>query len=221
MKKFFSLALITFMFYRCSHKIPLHVNFYDEKKIGVVIIVDSISRFKFGSQGKLDKSLSSGAKYKQALKSIGKKINPKPKFLEITKRKLTEKNKPFIIISDNLNFKTFESYKKSDTINKFKYYTKDVRSLKSKYDIEQLMLVKVKYGLSINYYSMIETSKGGLTTIDVDIINLNDNTIIYKDLIKVYEIFNGKWNTPPIYKELDDNINKSLSTAYKYYESKF
>ena len=221
MKYYVLLLFASLILSSCGNRVPLDVNFYNDKKIGVVLLVDSISRIKSGSQGNLDKTISSGSKYKDALKLIGTKTYPKTSFLEITQRKFTEKKKPFLIINDYINFKSLQPFIKNDTVDKGRFFDKDLRPLKEKFNVDQFMIVKVKYGLNINYYSMIETSKGGLTTIEVNIVDLKDNSLMFKDKINVYEVFTGKWNNPPHYNELHDNINKSIITALQYYESKF
>lgn len=204
----YTLFIITL--FSCVTKVPMDANFYNEKKVGVVIQVDSINRFKEGAQGLLDMAISSGAKYKDALSYIGTQVNPEPHFRNSVIGKLDSKNKSYIFIEDKIDLASFAKFDKPEKDSKIKYFSKDIRSLKDKYNVDQLIIVNVRYGLTIGYYSMIETGRGGSSYVSTDIIDLENNTILYKDLFVKTISFSGKWNTPPYYEKLKENIEQAV-----------
>lgn len=217
------LSAITFvmLLVSCATKVPLSETFYNDKKVGILVKVDSINRFKSGSQGLLDMAISSGSKYKEALQSIGNQVNPRQVFENVITEKLQEKSKSFYLIEDFIDFKAFQKFDKPNTENKIKFYDRDLRSLKQKYDIDELIIVQVRYGLTISYYGMIETGKGGSTNIDIDVLDLNDNSILLRDKLVELEVFKGKWDKPPYYTELKDNIEKTVIRSSDNLKTKF
>jgi hypothetical protein len=203
-------ALFFITLFSCVTKVPMDPSFYNEKKVGVIVQVDSINRFKEGAQGLLDMAISSGAKYKDALSYIGTQVKPEPYFRTALIGKLDNQNKSYIFIEDKIDLNSFSKFDKSENDSKVKYYDKDLRSLKDKYNVDQLIIVDVRYGLTIGYYSMIETGKGGSSYVRTDIIDLENNSVLYRDVFVKTISFSGKWNTPPHYDKLKENIEQAV-----------
>lgn len=219
--KFFSFILILSTLFNCATKVPLAESFYNDKTVGVYVVSDSINRFKSGSQGLLDMAISSGAKYKEPLQYIGSQIDAKSLFVSAAQSTLSEKSKSYIIIDDKIDFEGFSKFEKPDSKDKTKYSSKNLTALKNKYNVDQLMIVHIKYGLTIGYYSMVETGKGGSAYISVEVIDLNTNELLYKDNITTFENFTGQWKNPPYYPELKENIEKALNIGVDQFNTKF
>jgi len=219
-KIFTLLTLLAICLSSCVTKVPMDPSFYNENKVGVIVQVDSINRFKEGAQGLLDMAISSGAKYKEALSHIGTQVDPEPIFKDAILNKLDKKNKSYIFIEDKIDLTSFSKFDKPESDSKVKYYAKDLRSLKAKYNVDQLVVINVKYGLTIGYYSMIETGKGGSSYVTTEVIDLQNNAILYRDTYVKTVPFRGKWDTPPHYERLKENIDQAVSQSVLEFENK-
>lgn len=219
-KIFTFFAFLTVCLTSCVTNVPMDSSFYNEKKVGVIVQVDSISRFKEGAQGLLDMAISSGAKYKEALSYIGTQVDPQPSFKNAVLKKLDAKNKSYIFIEDKIDLKSFTKFNKPETDSKIKFYAKDLRSLKDTYGVDQLVIVNVRYGLTIGYYSMIETGKGGSSYVTTEAIDLNNNALLYKDTYAKVIQFKGKWDTPPHYEKLKENVEQAVDQSIVEFDSK-
>ncbi|MXV37904.1 hypothetical protein GO491_04315 [Flavobacteriaceae bacterium Ap0902] len=103
----------------------------------------------------------------------------------------------------------FVLFKKPKASQANDFYKYDARKLR-KYGIDELLIVHVQYGLMVNYYGMIETGKYGNCLITTQIVNLDDNTIIYENRTHKPVLIQGKWKTPPTYNNLKNAIDESI-----------
>jgi hypothetical protein len=60
-----------------------------------------------------------------------------------------------------------------------KYSKKDYRNLKTTNNVDEIMFVKVKYGILVSYYGMIELDKQDVNTA-TEVVDLNDNSLYNK-----------------------------------------
>lgn len=220
-KKVFLALVAMISLTSCVSKIAMDKqSFYKEKKIGVIVTQDSMSIYRAGAQGLLDMAISSGRKYKEPLKQISPQFNPKENILKVIEQKFAENGKNYIIINDVINLKDFPKYEVASKDDD-KFLKQDVRSLKTKYDIDQLMLIKINYGLSISYYGMIETGRFSTTSLFTQIINLDNNQIIFRDPYENLIPIKGKWNEPPHYENLSGHIKKSIDKSMEDFTKNF
>jgi len=82
------------------------------------------------------------------------------------------------------------------------------------------MIASIGYGLNINYYGMIETGKGGYSHIVSQIINLSDNSIIYKSESWGNGKLEKKWDEPP-YEALRIAVASALQQAIEIEKTKY
>lgn len=190
----------------------------NNKKLGIIQVKQEIGIFRKG-QGILDRAISPGNKYKEPLKTVDKEINPNEKIVKLYQDIFAEKGKNIEVINDSIDVQFLEKFKSPKSSKK--YYQYDLRHLKSKHNIDELLLVDVKYGLFISYYGMIELSKSGYCNISSLIINLDDNSILFKNpSIQSFKL-KGKWNTPPNYDNLKESIAMSINNAIQTEKVKF
>src|SRR6056300_1370402 len=165
-----------------SSNIPMKNDFYkNNKKLGIIYTIDDIGIYKGGAQGLLDMALTPGDRFREALIIIDSTVNPTNRIKSLFSDMLVSKNKSFIeldYIYDQNNFIKFENPKNS----KIKYHKYDLRGIKNK-GIDELLIIRVKHGLLVSYYGVIETGKFGYCGIYSEIIDLNDNSIVFKNLL--------------------------------------
>jgi hypothetical protein len=63
-----------------------------------------------------------------------------------------------------------------------KYSKKDYRNLKTN-NVDEIMFVKVKYGILVSYYGMIELDKRYVNTA-TEVVDLNDNSLLQQETFK-------------------------------------
>lgn len=201
MKHIFTLFTALILLTSCTTQVAISPDYWNQKsKVGIIVNVDAPEKYKAGSQGLLDMAVTSGGKYDEALKLVAEKFQPKEQLILNYKQILENKGKETVVIDYNVDEKTekkFEGEKQKDK----KYARYDFRSLKSKYNVDEILFVDFKYGFMISYYGMIETGKAGFATAYQQIINLNDNSIIHADNTTSQTIIK-KWK--------DDNYAESL-----------
>lgn len=204
----------------CAVKMPLSNNYFaNKKKVGVIYLIDSISVYKDGPQGLLDMALTSGKKFNEPLTIVDKKINLKDDLENLYNQIFQQKGKPLIEIDFEYNIEKLKEFKKPKSSKK-KFHKYDLRFLKNK-GIDELFIVEAQYGLLVSYYGMIEIGKMGNCRIDSKIIDLSDNSIIFKDFSNSEKKIKGKWKTPPKYENLQNAILEAISKTLELEKNKF
>jgi hypothetical protein len=61
---------------------------------------------------------------------------------------------------------------------------KDYRNLKTTNNVDEIMFVKVKYGILVSYYGMIELDKQGYVNTATEVVDLNDNSLLQQETFK-------------------------------------
>ncbi|AUP79239.1 hypothetical protein [Flavivirga eckloniae] len=214
------LIIILITISSCAVKMPLSDNYYtNQKKVGVVYLIDSIRVYREGSQGLLDVALTPGKRFKEPLQIVDKKINPTNEIKGLYEGIFSAKGKPLKEIQFDYDVKKLKKFEKPSSSKK-KYHKYDLRSLKDK-GVDELLIVSVSYGLLVSYYGMIETGKKGNSHIASEIIDLTDNSIVFKGYSDSVEKIKGKWKTPPEYENLANSISNAISKTINLEKTKF
>ena len=116
----------------CVTTIPLNKEFYNTKKVGVIIQVDSIGMAKAGAQGLLDMAFTPGNRFREPLKTIEPKLNFNETIQTEIINVLSSKNKQFKVITEKIDLQTLTKFEKPNSDKK--YSKKDFRNLKSLYN---------------------------------------------------------------------------------------
>ncbi|TYC08432.1 hypothetical protein ES677_14470 [Bizionia gelidisalsuginis] len=217
--KIFGLLIILTAVSSCAVKMPLSSNYYsNQKKVGVIYLIDSIGVYREGAQGLLDMALTAGKRFKEPLSIVDKKINPNNDIKDLYIQIFKTKGKPLKDIDFEYDIEKLTKFEKPSSSKK-KFHKYDLRFLKDK-GIDELLIVDVQYGLLVSYYGMIETGKTGNCRIDSEIIDLSDNSIVFKDFSNSVEKINGKWKTPPRYENLKNSISGAIVKTINLERSK-
>jgi hypothetical protein len=220
-KAFIAILSIIFSFLAtsCVSTLPLNQQFYNSKKVGVILQVDSIGVAKAGSQGLLDMALTQGSRFKEPLQKVQTQLNFEETLQKEVSQILTSKNKPFHVIAEKIDYSNLSKFEKPDS-NK-KYSKKDFRDFKTKYNVDELLFIKVKYGLLVSYYGVIETEKQGYANMVTEIIDLSDNSLLQQENIQSVSEINGDWKGGQDYANLKNGINVAIHKSIKELKTKF
>lgn len=187
-------------------------HFSGDKKIGIIVVRNDIETYKEGSQGLLEHALTLGVKFKEPLKVIEKRLNAKNLFLQTYKTIYSKKGIDLIEIEGTLTFEYLDAFSKPRRSEK-KYSKYDYRFIKDKYEVDELIVADIKNGLLIDYYGVIVVEKNGYCSISTEIIDLNDNSLFYKNTSEGKIKVEGKWDTPPNYDNLYYPIRKAIENS--------
>ena len=198
----------------CQVNVPMNAEYLNKpSKVGIFVNVNDPQKFREGSQGLLDLAVTSGDKYQPMLDLAKEKITFKDELIAIYSETLKTRGKEVIIIDEKFDGKTAAKFK-GDKIEGKKYSYYDLRSLKEKYGVDDVIFVNVNWGVIISYYSMIETGRAGYIYLDNNVVNTTDNTLYFAQNNVKMEIIKGKWNTPPNYEnalgKISEAVNKGI-----------
>jgi hypothetical protein len=198
----------------------MNKNFYNSTKVGIILNVDSISFAKAGGQGLLDMALTPGNKYTEPLKTVEPFVKPTEKVKNEIEKILGSKNKQFEFINEKIDFETMKKFEKPSSGGN--YYKRDLRELKAKYNVDELMIVNAKYGILVTYIKgLIEAKREGYSNINTSIVNLNDNSLLFQDNTKSLQKIQGEWKTPPNYDNLKNAIQVAIDASLLAYKLNF
>lgn len=215
MKKFYLLSLLTLLLISCQVTVPLSADYWTKpSKVGVLVNVNPAAKFREGSQGLLDMALTSGDKYQPVLAHIHKNMNPQQDMISMYSEILKSKGKEVIVIAESFDAKKATKFNKPENAGEKKYYDYDFRELKSKYGIDELLLVDVYYGIMVSYYSMFETGRSAHSAFNTKLINLNDNSLLLSNYNPQITPIKGKWDVPPVYDNVTNNMKTTLENSY-------
>lgn len=200
-----------------------------QSKVGLVLIVDSIQYIKTKhtpvgmSFGIIPVTVSSkkkkpSSKYSHALKTVAAKVDPTQaiKDLYLNMYPLKQKTISLLEISIDSGATKFKGVK----VEGKQYYKNDVRSLKDKLQIPEILVVHVQYGLISGYSLGIELYRNCFAIIETQLINLRNNQIIFKENTDRAINVNA-WNTPPNYDNLKNTISKAIEDAIERERKKY
>ncbi|MFY7938712.1 MAG: hypothetical protein ACOVOQ_15135 [Flavobacterium sp.] len=201
----------------CVSTMPLNQQFYNTKKVGVILQVDNIGMSKAGGQGLLDMALTPGHKYEEPLKAVEPKLEFKTKVKEEITSILNSKNKQFQIIEENVT-----TLKKFEKPNSDKKYSKlDYRNLKAKYNVDEILILHAKHGILVSYYGVIETGKQGYAQIITEIVDLEDNSLLQQENFQSVAKINGNWKKGDDYGNLKNSIQEAIQNSFSTLKTKF
>lgn len=214
------LFLITILLPSCVVKQQLNQNYFNQdKRVGLLIVDTGMQKFKAGGQGLLDMALTQGKKYMPALEKAATQVSIKDSIVSLYSNIFQRKNMELLVLDEEIDFDELESAKRIESGKKYAKY--DYVFLKSKHKIDDLMIVEPKYGLLISYQGFIEIYRETLCQLDTQIINLNDNSLEYKDnpyyKIKVKK----EWKEAPDYATFIEMTQKTISQCMNKEYSKF
>lgn len=210
----------------CATKVPLNSGYMNSpSRIGLFIetkieSTGSSSGLGFGVVGALvSASMQPRSKYDLALVAIEPYINPKEKIKQLYLESFSNRGKTITVIDEKIDANQLKEFQAPNSSKK--YFKKDLRYLKEKYQIDELLIVTVRYGMYARYKYGIETARYGKAYILPEIIDLKDNSILYKDVTKELTDIQGKWDTPPRYENLQSGISASIEKVIELEREKY
>ncbi len=221
MKKVILWCVFALFFSSCAVKVPLSSDYYqNDKKVGILYLIDSIGHYREGAQGILDMAVTGSKKYEEPLQIVDEQLKMKERVRQTYTDVFKSYGKVYAEIEADYDKDNLPKFQKSSISNKDKKYHKyDIRFLKDK-GMDELLIVKVKYGLLISYYGMIELQKNGHCTIETEIVDLSDNSIIFKDRSMFSQKLKGKWKKPPKYENLKNVISAAMQRTFNIVKQK-
>jgi hypothetical protein len=195
----------------CVTTLPLNQQFYNTKKVGIILQVDSIGMAKAGSQGLLDMAFTPGNRFKEPLQKIEPKLNLNETIKTEITNILNSKNKQFQFITEKFDYQTLSKFEKPNSEKKFS--KKDFRNFKTTNNVDEIMFVKVKYGILVSYYGVIETGKQGYVNIGTEIIDLTDNSLLQQETMQTVANIKGNWKKGEDYENLRNSIQEAINNS--------
>ena len=219
-KLFTQLILIILLASSCGiMKHSLDPGFYTSgKTMGLILVTNDISTRRSG-QSALGMVTTKYDKYDKQLQAVDTRLDPENKFKRMYSNLFESKGKSYTLVDDQFDEDQFREFTAPDKDKK--YYKSDIRSLKDKYNVDELMIVTVDYGLNQNYTGVFEAGKGGYSHVVSNIINMDDNSIIYKGETWGVGKLNSKWDTPPDYQYLKEAIDAAINQAVETERTKY
>ncbi len=203
----------------CVTTMPLNQQFYNTKKVGVIVQVDSIGMAKAGEQGLLDMALTPGDRFTIGLKRVEPKLNLKETLKNEISHIFNSKHKQFKIINENIVYEYLYQFEKPNSAKK--YSKKDFMYLKSKYNVDEILHVHANYGLLVSYYGMIELDKQGYVNIATEVVDLSDNSLLQKISFQTVAKMNGNWKKGEDFDNLKNSIQDAINNSIITLQAKF
>jgi hypothetical protein len=213
-------VLLTLLLSECASTIPLKPDYLvSPSRLGFIVIPELTTRngaIGVGPAGNIISSVFTPVnKYTATLNTIAPHIDPMNKVTMMYLEAFESKGRKLIPVNFSLNDKRIADFNIQNTNGLKKYYEKDLRFFRGDLEIDELLIVKVQYGLEVQYAYGIETSKSCYTSIKTHIVNLRDNSIIYRDntgsAIKLSDLIESEMNneiTDAIIKTTDQSVAK-------------
>lgn len=195
----------------CKTTLPLNQQFYNSKKVGVILQVDSIGMAKVGSQGFLDMAFTPGDRFREPLQKVESKLNLNETLKTEITNILNSKNKQFQFITEKFDYQTLNKFEKPNSDKK--YSKKDFRNLKTTNNLDEIMFLKVRYGLLVSYYGVIETGKQGYVNIGTEIVDLADNALLQQENIQSAANIKGNWKKGEDFENLKNSIQEAINNS--------
>lgn len=217
--KFLFGFLFLIFFTSCVTRVSLdHQNFINDKKVGIIINIDSIAVAKAGGQGVLDIVLTPGNRFMEPLKEIEPRINLTEKIESEISDILKFYKKPFVFLQEDFDVNQLDDFneKKSGKT----YRAKDFRNFKSSHDVDEIMYINVVYGILVSYYGMIEIGKDGFANMQIETIDLDDNSLMQREGYRTTSKIKGNWKKGEDYENLTSAIQEAVDKAVKSLDTK-
>lgn len=158
-------------------------DFYNDKVVGVIINVDSIcvkleeTNKYYNIKDENPKIFNYWLKY---LKEYEKEIALKEQIIKKLTKFFDKHNKKYVLLNETVNYTNFPMFKgriKQTAGVKKRACEYDMRSLKTKYNIEEVMVINIEYGINEHQYNSYIGITDMYNTMASAIIDLNDNSL--------------------------------------------
>ena len=214
------LMLIIIIMTSCAiKKYTISSDFYSSgSELGLLQITNDIGTRRSG-QSAVVLATTNKNKYDEPLMAVDPRLDPEKKFMRMYLDIFKSKGKKIVVIEDSFTERQYPEFEKPDRDKD--YYKYDLRSLKEKYKVDELMIVIIDYGLFQNYSGMIEMGKGGYSHVVSNIINLNDNSLIYKGETWGNGKLKSKWDNPPDYEFLREAVDAAINQSVELERTKY
>ena len=194
-------------------RITTNPKLYDtSKKIGIIIVNDGISTFNYIEGKYIDSHGVDTKRFIEPLNVVSKRLNANSLFLQTYKIIFNKNNIEVKEIEGTLTFEYLDRFKKPKKTDKA-YSIYDYQFIKEKFGVDRLIVAEVKYGLLLYKSGLIVVEKRGLCSISAEIIDLSDNSLLYKNESLAKILVEGKWNIPPDYDNLYYPIRKAIENS--------
>jgi len=198
------------LFTGCSRIIPMSGEYYKAPTtIGILVISQDIDMARTGSQGLLDYAVTPGNRFIEGLETIEDDVEPKATITNVYEKVFEANGKKYIVIDDEVFLNRMARSGKSGK----KYSEYNFATLKEKYNIDELLFVKLRHGLMVSYYSFIELDKTGYCNIVSEIVNIDDSSVSFRNVNLRTAKMEGKWNGGENYSYLKEAILKATELA--------
>jgi hypothetical protein len=186
MKKLFAFLFLLAFLSSCSTRVPLKPDYFGRGiRLGILVVADRPEYGYSTSGGIIGAAITAGidpaTKFTNALGRVKIDIDPTLKIQDFYLKYFTSKGVNIIPLNEQLDYNLSSFRNNPLSQDNSKYYFKDVSPLRTKYPIDQVLIVRVRYGAYSSFYYGGEISRRGLTYIYPQIVNLNGNLIVYKN----------------------------------------
>ena len=167
-----------------------------------------------------------GDKYDKPLRIIEPELNPTERFKKLYIDAFSAKGKEIIVLNERLDKKRLDSLPKAKIVkpnseSEKVYYKKDLRFLKQKYGIDEVLIVHIQYGVSSEFSYAIETSRNAQTYVHPEIVSVKDNSILFRNNYKIKQPLQRNWDVPPDYEMLKKCIQATIDRAFIEEQKKY
>lgn len=186
--------------------------------LGLIMVTNDITTRRSGGSV-MGKALIDYHKYDAQLAAVDPKLDPEKKLRRMYLSLFESKGKTISMVDDYFSKEEYPEFAAPDKSRE--YFERNLRPLKEKYNVDELLIVTVDYGLNQNYSGAFEAGKGGYAHVVSSIVNLNDNSIIYKGETWGNGKLKSKWDTPPDYEYLREAIDAAINQAVEIEKTKY
>jgi hypothetical protein len=125
--------------------------------------------------------------------------------------KLKKKNMKVIVMNDWIKLKNLAPFNK----NNKEYAEKNFSNLPISSDAEKLLIISIeRIGATREYYGFIPLgAPKAVCALKGQLINLEDNKILWRYYAADIENVNGKWDQPPSYPNFSQALNKAINNS--------
>jgi ASC-1-like (ASCH) protein len=205
--------IILFLVTSCVTTVPLNTEFYGKTKVGILIQMEEKPEvIKATTDGLVTTITDSDNKFYVGVEKIKSNITFKELLKKEISNTLSSKNKSFEMISDNFNELTLSKFKAPESDTEYSKY--DFRFMKKKYNVNEILFVKVNhYGLLLVYSGVIRATKKGYVLMHSQVIDLKDNSLLQQKQSETTTKINGDWDKNGEYTNLQNAIQLAIDQS--------
>ncbi|MFN7098974.1 MAG: hypothetical protein ACK4M4_01200 [Flavobacterium sp.] len=213
MKKLSLGFIVFFLITSCVTTVPLSTDFYGKTKVGILIQMDEKPQVvKATTNGLVTTITDPDNKFYVGLEKIKSNIAFKDLLVKEISNTLSSKNKSFEMISDNFNEQTLSKFNAPESDTEYSKY--DYRFMKKKYNVDEILFVKVNhYGLLLVYSGVIRATKKGYVLMHSQVIDLKDNSLLQQKQAETTTSIKGDWDKNGEYTNLQNAIQLAIDQS--------